>query len=280
MQSPEQFYTRAKWKDWFEHSMLLALEDNLTKVQNAIGPIHKVLPRRQLTDSRHAGKMWKKARKEFQAKIHAALHRQSSPNIHARFDFKLQRWNLQDPDKPLHQHLSVRQRTPNWHARSSHQRLKELAHLVTPRVHAAVFGSIWNRWCTLRRFQSRGRCRLCQRPLTEDSIEHYACCTVVRDVAARKLRLDPILHVNIYSFTCTNPLILTEEVLSRIALLIYATYRALNYQRHAVLPLQGEDLQHAISQWLIEGTRGHPKSSHALASAWTNAEGKRLPAIY
>ena len=71
----------------------------------------------------------------------------------------------------------------------------------------------------------------------------------------------------------------TEELLIRSAILIYATYRALNYQRHAVPPLQDEDLHHAMSQWLIEAVRGHDKSSHALASAWTNADGKRLPAI-
>ena len=30
VQSSEQFYTGAKWKDWFDQSMLLTLEDNLT----------------------------------------------------------------------------------------------------------------------------------------------------------------------------------------------------------------------------------------------------------
>ena len=102
---------------------------------------------------------------------------------------------------------------------------------------------------------------------------------MVREIAARKLRLDVTTQVNLHAFTCTNPLIQTEEVLIRIALLMYATYRALNYQRHAIHPLQSEDLHYAMSQWLIEGGRGHAKSSQALSSAWTNAEGKRLPAI-
>ena len=144
--------SRAVWKDWFDHSMLLTLEHNFNQVQDAIGPVQNMLPRNLLTDTQGMRKAWKNARKQFQSKIYKALHKHSAPNVHARFDDKLRRWKLHDPDKPLHQHLSVKQRTPNWQARCSHQRLKMLAQLVSPRVHAAVFGSIWNRWCTLRRF--------------------------------------------------------------------------------------------------------------------------------
>ena len=172
------------------------------------------------------------------------------------------------------------QRTPNWQARCAHQRLKSLARLVPPRVHATVFGAIWNRWCTLRRYQTRGRCRLCKQKLTEDSIEHYAFCSSVREVAARQLRLDIRTQVNVHTFTCTNPLLHTEELLTRAALLIYATYRALNHQRHATSQLQGEDLYHAMCQWIVEGTRGHAKSSRTLASTWTDREQKPLPAVH
>ena len=157
------------------------------------------------------------------------------------------------------------QRTPNWQARSAHQRLKTLAQLVSPRVHASVFGSIWNRWCTLRRFQFRGRCRLCQSLHSEDSIEHYAFCSVVKELAARRLRLDTQRHVNLHTFTLTNPCLNTKQLLSRAALLIYATYRALNFQRRASTALHGEELYNAMCQWVVEGARGHAQTCQVLA---------------
>ena len=135
------------------------------------------------------------------------------------------------------------------------------------------------RWCTLRPFQLKGRCRLCQLPHSKDSIEHYACCTTVRELAARRLRLDAHLHVNIHTFTCTNPRLITKELITRAALLIYATYRALNHQRHATAPLEGEDLFQAMCQWVIEGTRGHSASCRVLTSTWTGQSGEPLPPL-
>ena len=211
--------------------------------------------------------------------MHAALHQKSAPDAHRRFASKLSRWNLHSPTQPLHDHLSVMQRTSNWQARCAHQRLKTLAKLTTPRVHATMFGAIWNRWCTLRRFQQQGRCRLCQKQHTEDSIEHYVFCSSIRELAVRRLRLDLKIHVNIHTLTCTNPLIDTAELLTRAALLVYATYRALNYQREAAIPLQGEDLFQAMSQWIVEGARGHVHSCRVLSSIWTPSEGRPLPKI-
>ena len=40
----------------------------------------------------------------------------------------------------------------------------------------------------------------------------------VREVATRRLRLDAHAHVNIFTLTCTNPLIQSEEMLTRAAL--------------------------------------------------------------
>ena len=199
--------------------------------------------------------------------------------MHTRFAHNLDRWNLHLPTQPLHDHLSVLQRTPNWQARCAHQRLKSLAKLTTPRVHAAAFGAVWNRWCTLRRFQQRGLCRLCQRPHTEDSIEHYPFCITVRRLATSRLRLNGATQVNIHTFTCTNPLIRTQEQLTRAALLIYATYRALNHQRLADQPLHTEELHNAMCQWIVEGARGHAHTCQVLAATWTEQRGPPLPRI-
>ena len=171
------------------------------------------------------------------------------------------------------------QRTPNWHARCAQQRLVELASLVAPRVHAAGFGASCNRWCTRRRFQLTGQCRLCRERHTEDSIEHYPFCSRVKELGTRHLRLVSSSHINVHTFTCTNPLVGSRELLTRTALMIYATYRAINHQRHASSPLQGEDLYRAMCQWVVEGARGHKRSCQVLAKMWTQSPDSRLPSI-
>ena len=213
--APDEIYTRAKCKSWLDNSMLLTLETNLKEVQQEIGPVRALWGRPPPTNpQRH----WKQIRRKFQHLVYVKLHKKHAPDVHIRFAQKLARWNLHLTTHPLHNHLSTIQRTPNWQARCAHQRLKNIATLTTPRVHAAVYGAIWNRWCTLRRFQQRGRCRLCRKPHTEDAIEHYPFCDTVRRIATTRLRLNIETQVNIHSFTCTNPLIRTKKELTRSAL--------------------------------------------------------------
>ena len=259
--------------------MLLTLENSVETVQTTMGPIQALLRPSEPNEETNNHKHWKKIRRKFQSMVYAKLHKAAAPNVHERFAHKLARWKLHQPSHPLHAQLSVIQSTPNWQARCAHQRLKAVARLTAPRVHAAVFGAVWNRWNTKKRYQLRGRCRLCQKPHTEDAIEHYVFCNTVREVASRRLRLDTRSHVNIHTFTCTNPLLHSKELLTRAALLIYATYKALNHQRHAPCPLQSEDLYHAMCQWIVEGVRGHAYSCKVLASTWTNREHTPLPKI-
>ena len=162
--APEEMYTRAHWRDWFDHSMQLTLDSNLVDVQQEIGSVRQLMTRHLVSDT---PKHWRRVRRKFQSWIHAALHQRNAPDAHSRFASKLSRWNLNSTTQPLHDHLSVIQRTPNWQARCSHQRLKTLAKFTTPRVHAAMFGAIWNRWC---RYQQQGRRKLCQMQRTEESI--------------------------------------------------------------------------------------------------------------
>ena len=275
--APDEPYTRARWRGWFDRSMLLALNNNISTLQHKIGSIQAFLPHQtQSNDHSH----WTRVRRKFQSHVYTALHQKHAPDAHARLAHKLSRWNLHQPTQPLYEQLSTIQRTPNWQARSAHQRLKTAAKLTTPRVHAALFGAIWNRWCTLRRFQLQGRCQLCQQPHTEDSIEHYPFCNAVKELATRRLGLCRHTQVNIQTFTCTNPFIRTNEQLTRAALLVYATYRALNHQRHTDNPLLGEELYNAMCQWVVEGARGHTPTCRTLASIWTTRQGTPLPRIH
>ena len=279
MASPNQTYTSAVWRDWFSNAATLALEQTFERTRRKIGDLTVYFPRSAQAFTKENVQRWKACKREFQSRIYEAIHAREAPDPHARFREKLHRWKLDHPEQPRHNFLSVKQRTPNWQARSAFCRLSEIACHTAPRVHAAVFGAIWNRWCTRRRFQQKGLCRLCQSPTSEDSIEHYVTCKEVKQLASRRLRLDVAEHVNIHTFTCTNRAIATKELLVRSALLIYATYRALNYQRTAARPLQGEELYHALCQWLIEGARGHSTSSRILATAWTNMTQHDLPSM-
>ena len=237
--SPEELYTRARWKSWFNNSTLLTLDTNLQELRHDIGPIHTLMGQPPTQNEQHH---WKRVRRNFQHLVYTALHKKHAPDAHSRFAQKLERWKLHMPTHPLHDHLSTIQRTPNWQVRCAHQRLKTLATLTTPRVHAAVYGALWNRWCTLRRFQQRGRFRLCGQPHSEDSIEHNPFCSIVKRLATTRLRLRCDTQVNMHTFTCTNPLIRSQEELTRAALLIYSTYKALNRQRLSESPLRAEEL--------------------------------------
>ena len=69
------------------------------------------------------------------------------------------------------------------------KRLNSIAKQVTPRMWAATFGCLWNRWPTARRRQIlNSKCLLgCE--WGEDSIEHYSHCRQVQEFATGKLHL-------------------------------------------------------------------------------------------
>merc|ERR1711966_235173 len=100
---------------------------------------------------------------------------------------------------------------------------------------------------------------------------------MVRKLATKRLRLCTTTQVNIHTFTCTNPLVRTQEQLTRAALLVYATYRALNHQRQADNPLQMDELYNAMCQWVLEGARGHARTCQVLATTWMDLPGTPLP---
>eukprot|EP00972_Heterocapsa_arctica_P008886 1303721-Heterocapsa_arctica.AAC.1 len=60
--------------------------------------------------------------------------------------------------------------------------------IVAPRVAAAVWGLLWNRWTTARRFQGVAACVLCCTH-GDDAIEHYVGCRVVRAAGWKALKL-------------------------------------------------------------------------------------------
>ena len=117
-------------------------------------------------------------------------------------------------------------------ARRTLHNLHILNKLVSPRVIAAIISTIFNRWCTRRRYQNgQGNCVLKCDPRADDSIEHYCNCPTVKKVGRKVLNLNPANQINILTFNLCNQYIRTQEDLTNTGLLIYAVYRATNHYR-------------------------------------------------
>ena len=102
-----------------------------------------------------------------------------------------------------------------------------------PRVIAAVFGTAWNRWVTARRFQNRGAqgnlCVLGCGAGTNDSIEHYSRCRVLRHCHSEHLGVTAEWLLPIW-LGCADQL--SDEQRAKGALGVYVSYRLTNLGRN------------------------------------------------
>ena len=308
LRAPTLHDVRAQWADWFQRSFLLCLADNEQHFTSDIGPIQLVYdsiiawktspsqdPRphariaqphtracnrhgrgggdEDRADHRRESQNLLRLKIGFQRAAYGLVMRHTQPDPENRVRQKLARWNLDDPARHGPEAMSARQLTPNWIARRTLHNMYLLSTLVPPRVSAAVFSTIWNRWATDRRFQKRtldgaGRCRLgCGGRYAEDSIEHYGHCETIREVGIRQLHLDPDGQLNLRTFMQCNPRIRTKEQLTAAALLVYAAYRAFNHYRHNTPPPSGQ-VAHALRQWVREGAMGHKQATSVLDALW------------
>ena len=103
-------------------------------------------------------------KKNFQREAYAQIVKRGMDhqNAHNRFRAKMKRW----PSGLV----------PRVQAERAQKVLARLGRLVRPRVLAAVWRSMWNGWCTRRRFQQDGLCLFGCSSTARDCIEHYAFC--------------------------------------------------------------------------------------------------------
>ena len=135
--------------------------------------------------------------------------------------------------------------------------LETIAAQCQPRVLAACIRLQLNGWCTSRRFQGRGACRLgcggC-----EDSIQHLALCPVQRQLFGRFLQIAPVPGDQaLEHFLLMGGGTSTEAgraLIRKRALGIYALYRCHNHLRTG--GLLTADLPGAFGEYLREGRRG------------------------
>ena len=198
----------------------------------------------------------------YQRLVCTRLTKLDCPDAEHRTRGKLERWRLQGP--PAH----VAQRIL--------RRLARLHNLVTPRVNAAYFSALWNRWTTARRFQLRGTpacvCVLGCQGLAEDSIEHYAHCSAVRTVAAKFLRIEGASDYDLQHFLIAEKGDPDDATLVCRAVLVYATYMATNHFRHGHKGrIDTRRAIDALEQYCRNAVRGHFSSERVIDGRWQDA---------
>ena len=220
-----------------------------------------------------------KTKKPHQAAIYQSLLAVELQDPKERFRFKMERWNLQDPIKHAYVPGNARQNNPRWRAERAHWMLSKLSPLVPPRVSAAVFSTIWNRWTTTRRYQQRViSCRLGCGLEEGDSIEHYCRCPIVQECCRRALNLDPRHHASLHGFTLATPHINNRCTLTTQGLLIYAVYTTFNRIHHSRKGNVAQNVAYdAIVQATREGARGHAGATKTLRERYLCTEDNPSP---
>ncbi len=214
-------------------------------------------PPREDNDERRTHKLRKK---RFQRTVRLAVFSTRRYDAVERMRHKLERWDLGG--------------LPGTTANRCIRALQTLRNLVPPRVSAAVFRTMWNGWCTGRRFQSQGSCCFqCGAFLQEDSVEHYGRCSAVVRFARDKLKIRPkvwnlsyITTMGLAERNCTN-----DELTIR-ALWIYSVYKAHNLLRYKPLGPQDSPAD-ILLQFTKEGAFGHDHAMHALDGVWVRSTG-------
>ena len=113
------------------------------------------------------------------------------------------------------------------------RRLSFSATCLPPRVHSAYFRTIWNGWCSERRFQTHVKgCRFECGGDAQDSIEHYAFCPVVLEFF-RRTHI-PLTNHSFSAFLCLTPEGKEGELIVRF-IALYAVYKAQTVISHSHL---------------------------------------------
>ena len=250
-----------RWDDWYKNSGIFTLEASMNHFRRAgLSPttiIHNL--------TRGAPRPWPReaalhARKATQRTAYQHLLQLLGRDALGRTVHKIKRWNLTGPS------VAVAARIMD--------RLRFLQPLVPPRVQAAVFSTLWNRWTTARRFQTRGvPCLLgCDCHTSEDSVEHYLRCPLVLSTAATRLRLNLCPDTSFESLMFSRqppPGVFHRSWYLRCAVLVYSVYRVTNTARHRgqLNPTLSKD---ALKEGIYEAVRAHPGAMRCVDTVYAD----------
>ena len=251
MATSEHLVRQVHWKRWYQRSFpgnLLSNREDMAKKGITLQGIKKKLcPGEDLVKDR------KKLRANLQREAAKANLGGHLGVWEYRIDHKLTRWSLQG--------------NRHRHRDAVNANLRRLGKIVAPRVAAAVWGLVWNRWCTARRFQAEAPCVLGCGQGT-DSIEHYIGCAVGREVGRRMLRIDgeyeqrKKLMLGVTTFD-------SAEVQTCWAVLTYGLYMVTNAHRGRAPTIQTrEEAVQEVMQQIRQAVDGHPGAVRVLSTRW------------
>ena len=171
-------------------------------------------------------------------------------DAHERIRAKLKRWQVS--------------LVPRLAADRSRSLLFRLKRLVQPRVQAAAWKTLWNGWCTRRRFQQAGTCLVCDSVTARDCIEHYAFCGVFQEFRCNTLHLPRVRSLDQFLMLEHTAWDDTRLILEAVAL--FALYACFNFvrtkgrlEKQACIDMMERNCYHAV--------REHKLSSRALTFA-------------
>ena len=92
-----------------------------------------------------------------------------------------------------------------------------------------------------------------------DSLQHYCCCPITTRLYAHALNINSNTHhfYNLHTFLLCNHHINSTELLTCVALVVYAIYNTTNQLRYDPLARASHGYDMAC-QYLKEGVRRHP----------------------
>jgi len=218
--SSQSLYRQRLWKDWYGGGVVQDIRegrDQLVQRGFSLDALWKKAagPYDPEEDSRVRDK---KARRALQKTIRSELHKTLTVDPVSRMRFRLDRWNLDGlPGETSTRFLRF---------------IEVVKHHLPPRIVAAVLRTAWNGWCTSRRFQHSGKCIFaCQAFAQEDSIEHYAGCSICVNFLRGKLHYRGPINRGHLIVLGANSGSQTDEDICRLALWNYSIYKTFNSLR-------------------------------------------------
>ena len=158
MQLFNNIQTWVAWQGWYKRYFALSVSHNYHKTRSEIGDIVHAQQYKNYLDQRHNSRgrptcrIHSSKNPPIQEIAYQCISAYRCNNKVERLRHNIARWELHShaathpPPSSATRHL-----TPNWQAHRSALNLKALKSTTAPRVRAAAFSTVWNRWNTHRR---------------------------------------------------------------------------------------------------------------------------------
>jgi len=262
IRSSDFLYRVGLWRNWYDGCFVKTLVMNKRWLYEQKHICAKDITRSitGLPWNRWDGEAVDKVKSSFQKFTLLAIKGMTTPNPNERIRYKVERWR----NKPY-----GLMGLPGHYMYSIHKVLLQISKEVPPRVHAAVYRTLFNGGCTSRRFQGSGKCLFMCGGGAKDSIEHYCRCPSTMRVARSYLRVDYPSELALTLWLLNSGWLAHADARMGLSLLIYGVYSAFNTLRQGRVNDQ-QQVHHLIVQHCKQGAFGHPQAMKFLDSRWQN----------